>query len=423
MRLKMLEKITPEETSEIFKKAQKNNLIDEWDSAVIFYSFDILQNRLQHLKRVFPANVLHAIAIKTNSLPGVLRFIVQNGFGLEAASWEELQLAKKAGLSNCKAVFDSPAKRKIEIDLCSTTLQGMILNANCLEELKMIPNNSNLQVGLRINPLIKTGAPGMFDVSTYRSKFGVPINEPQSIIDACIKYPFITGLHMHSGSEIKNTQNNVGAIKKLKLLADEINTHRFKKSIDSKIIFIDIGGGIPADYSKNTQPGLDIFVDNIYNSCPDLFSNYKVITEFGHFIHAHTSWIFSDIEYVLKNAKDSPEVVIIHVGADMFVRQAYSQNQKNYRLTVLDRNGDIKIYQKQKYDIAGPLCFSGDYLFYEKKLPTLRKNDKLIIHNVGANTYSLWSNHCNRDFPKVIGYSLQNDNMEIIQHRTSSLSN
>lgn len=419
MKSETLGKITHQETANIIKWAKDKNLIDKWDSAIIFYSFDILLNRLNHLKKVFPSNTLHAIAIKTNSLPGVLRFIVQNGFGLEAASWEELRMAKQAGILSSRAVFDSPAKRKSEIDLCSTHFKNMILNVNCLEELELIPNNPNFVVGLRINPLIKTGAPGIFDVSTQRSKFGVPINKTENIINACIKYPFVTGLHMHSGSEISAVQNNVKAICELKHLADNINTSRKKHGLDSKIDFIDIGGGIPADYSENPQPGLNLYVNKIQQACPDIFKNYRLITEFGHFIHAHASWVVSDIEYIINYSDEQPAVAIIHIGADMFLRQAYSTNQKNYRLTVLDLNNKIKTNNKKLYDIAGPLCFSGDYLFHDRELPKISKHDKLIIHDVGANTYSLWSQHCNRDFPKVIAYSLQSDFIEIIQARNN----
>jgi len=249
----MLSKIQPKEVSEVYKNAVQKNLINKWDSAVIFYSYDILESRLNHLIEVFPENAFHAIAIKTNSMSKVLKFIAMNEFGLEAASWEELLLAKRAGLESSKAVFDSPVKRKIEIDLCSTEFENIILNANCFEELDLIPQNPNFRVGLRINPLIKTGAPGMFDVSTKRSKFGVPINESKEIIQACIKYSFITGLHMHSGSEISAIQNHVNAICALKKLADAINTARQKNGIKSKINFIDIGGGIPADYSDGPQ--------------------------------------------------------------------------------------------------------------------------------------------------------------------------
>lgn len=415
--MRTLSKIAHEEISEVIRKAKAKNLFDEWDSAIIFYSFDILLDRLNHLNEVFPENTFHAIAIKTNSFFGVLHFIVKNGFGLEAASLEELQLAKQAGISNSKAVFDSPVKRKIEIEYCTDNFGSMILNANCLDELELIPKNSNFQVGIRINPLIKTGAPGMFDVSTHRSKFGVPINQSQIILEACIKYPFIIGLHMHSGSEISDLQNNVNAINELKQLADNINTYRQKKNVDTQISFIDIGGGIPADYSDNPQPGLNAYVEKIIERCPDLFSRYKVITEFGHFIHAHASWAISDIEYILEPSKGSQKVALIHIGADMFVRQAYSTNKKNYRLTVLDSNNKIKTNNPRMYDVAGPLCFSGDYLFYDRELPELIKHDKLAIHDIGANTYSLWSKHCNRNIPKIIGYSLQNNKMEIIQPR------
>jgi len=418
-RLKILSKISANETAEIFRTAKNNNLIDEWDSSVIFYSFDILEERLNHLNEVFPSNTFHAIAIKTNPLHALLKFLVKSGFGLEAASLEELLMARQAGIASTKAVFDSPVKRRIEINICSSDFKGMILNANTIDELEIIQQHPDLNVGLRINPLIETGAPAVFDVSGYRSKFGVPMDQSRMIIDACIQYPFIKGLHMHSGSEISHAHKNAEAIGQLKHLADEINGERSEQGISTVIEFIDIGGGIPADYSEEQQPGLNDYVSEIRNECPDLFNSYRIITEFGHFIHAHASWVISDVEYILDYGNHKQATALVHIGADMFVRQAYSTNQKNYRITVLDKNDQIKDHDKKNYDIAGPLCFSGDYLFRDVSLPVLEKHNKIIIHDVGANTYALWSKHCNRDFPKVIGYSKKSGEISIIQKRHS----
>ena len=89
-------------------------------------------------------------------------------------------------------------------------------------------------------------------------------------------------------------------------------------------------------------------MENIKKRCPDIFSTYTLITEFGHFIHAHASWAVSDIEYILETSEGLPKTALIHVGADMFLRQAYSSNKKNYRLSVLDKNNAIKTGKKQK---------------------------------------------------------------------------
>jgi len=43
------------------------------------------------------------------------------------------------------------------------------------------------------------------------------------------------------------------------------------------------------------------------------------------------------------------------------------------------------------YDIAGPLCFQGDFLVKDVQLPKVEAGDILIIHDTGAYTFSLYS--------------------------------
>ena len=46
-------------------------------------------------------------------------------------------------------------------------------------------------------------------------------------------------------------------------------------------------------------------------------------------------------------------------------------------------------------DIAGPLCFGGDYI--KKNLPVIRQpneGDVVVVGDAGANTLSMYSRHC-----------------------------
>ena len=75
------------------------------EKAAIFYVRSVLAFYLNQLEQSFPKNTLHAVAIKTNDHPEVLKYIAERGFGLEAASLEEVKKAKEAGLSNHKIVL------------------------------------------------------------------------------------------------------------------------------------------------------------------------------------------------------------------------------------------------------------------------------------------------------------------------------
>ena len=64
--------------------------INEQDTSLIVAHLPLLEKRLQHLTQSFPSETLHAIAIKTNPHPQMLKHLVGLGYGLEAASIEEV---------------------------------------------------------------------------------------------------------------------------------------------------------------------------------------------------------------------------------------------------------------------------------------------------------------------------------------------
>ncbi len=401
----------------VYQWATQEGLTHPEDTAVVFYDFDILDNRLDYLEQHFPANTLHAVAIKSNPLRAVLTHIGQRGFGLESASWEETVLAQRAQVPAERIVFDSPVKTQREIDWCATHLPDLHLNANSLAELSRLPAKSDLRVGLRINPLVDPGSPDEYNVSTAVSKFGVPITHWSDIVEAAVRYPFIQGLHLHIGSEMSRLDAHAGAVRKVLDLAKAIREARAKKGIDAPIAFIDVGGGFPARYAGGPQPDLSEYLLFLRKQAPELFTDYRIITEFGRFVQAHTAWMVSDVEYVLQPGPDQPHVPIIHCGADLLLREIYQPNGPEHQLAVLKADGQLKSADTWPVHLAGPLCFAGDYLTRGTELPRLETGDKVVVADIGANSFSMWSRHCSRVFPKVIGYSQRQGWIRVIKER------
>ena len=145
--------------------------LKEIDTAVIFTHLPRLFARLKHLKDVFEPSVQHSIAIKSHPHIEQLRVICERGFGLEAASIEEVRRALVAGCPPERLVFDSPVKTRREIIEVSQ-LPGILVNVNSLSELTRIPEDAECMVGIRINPEIHTGSPELFSVgrsTVYRA--------------------------------------------------------------------------------------------------------------------------------------------------------------------------------------------------------------------------------------------------------------
>ena len=297
-------------------------------------------------------------------------------------------------------VFDSPVKTRKEIEYCHEHLPGIILNANSLEELDRYPTGFTGKLGLRINPLTNSDAPDIFNVSGIASKFGVPISRSAAIVQACVSHTQVTGLHLHVGSGIRDYEANLTAINKLIALAHKINLERKSNHIPTKIEFIDIGGGI--DFSTDTGPhSVADFVQRLRTETP-LFNEFRVMTEYGKYVHTDAGFVVSNIEYVLEGAdKEQSKTAFIHVGADLFVRKIYSELPIQYPYSVIRFDGD-RSSDSHRYNIAGPLCFSGDFMYKDIVLKELTEQDKFVIQRTGANTLSMWSHHCNRKVPKLV---------------------
>jgi diaminopimelate decarboxylase len=392
-----LKRLSNTDIESIYQIAKSSGKIDGSEKSLIFYSKELLEDRLAILSRCFPKATIHAVAIKAQSHPDVLRYIVELGYGLEAASIEEVKLAIAAGCANDKIVFDSPVKTRDEILYCHESVPGLHLNVNSLAELVRIPENFSGKLGIRINPLVETDAPEIFDVVKKNSKFGVPVTKKQDIIDACMKYP-VSGLHIHIGSGIRDFSGNVAAVKMMVDLADEINRLKEERNQSQRIDWIDIGGGIHFE-SEEGEFSVREFTETLKKDTA-VFERYKVITEYGAYVHKHNSFAVSRIEYVLESElKDIAHTAFIHLGADLFLRKVYALLPIQYPCFVL---GKENLPKTEKYNVAGPLCFAGDYLYYDLLLPKLNEGDLFVIENIGANTLSMWSRHCSREEPGFV---------------------
>ena len=102
---------------EAIRRALAEGWFREQDTAVVLYDLDALLDRGEALRGAFPAETLHAFAVKACPLPVVLALLAEQGFGAEAASLGEIHLALAAGFPPERIVFDSPAKTVEELRL------------------------------------------------------------------------------------------------------------------------------------------------------------------------------------------------------------------------------------------------------------------------------------------------------------------
>jgi diaminopimelate decarboxylase len=180
--------------------------------------------------------------------------------------------------------------------------------------------------------------------------------------------------------------------------------------LDEQIEFINIGGGLGYDYSGVQEVDLASYSNEVNRvlSSSNIHKK-KLLTEFGRYYHAPYSDSVSRVEYV-KNQN-----LILHFGADSFLREAYGPNAISFNVSLFDSKGSPKTGKKEQYNLCGPLCFGGDIIQKQVTLPRVEKGDFIVIHETGANTFGLWSRHCSRAFPSV--YEWENEKLQQVKSK------
>jgi len=372
------------------------------ETSLVLHDLDLMRRRVAELVDAFPPATLHAVAIKANPLVALLRELVASGTGLEAASIEEVHLALAAGCRPDRIVFDSPAKTDHEIRFALDT--GLTLNVDNLDELARLvghlPAHPSARVGVRVNPEIADGAIAATSVGGRSSRFGLPIDAVlDHVVPVMAEHPIVQGLHVHVGSQGCSVDLLAAAARVAGDLRREVDALLDRRAIT----FVDLGGGLPTDYDEEaTAPSVQDYADRLRSDAPDLMDgSVDLITEFGRALHAGCASAVSRVEYVKQVAGD--DVAVIHLGADFVMRTAYVPDVWRHRFGVVDRDGAVRDGPQGPWTVAGPLCFAGDVIGRGVTLPPVRTGDRIVIHDVGAYTLSMWSRHCSRGLPAVIG--------------------
>lgn len=427
----------------------------EPDYSAMVFDVDALRNTFAAVREAFPPHWKHCLAIKSCPLAFVVEEALDAGLGIEAASFVELYMALALGCPADLIAFDSPAKTYEELEMALA--RGTLVNANSLHELDRIDAILQRQVGaegeacrkaarvgIRMNPLIGAGTIAEMSVSVPTSKFAVPATASniRAVVEAFRRWPWLVALHSHVGSQGLSLGQLTSGIAILCDMADLIDEELGK----GRVALLDIGGGLPANYdSDEVLPSFSEYATALRSAAPTLFENTerRVLTEFGRAIVAKTAFTVSTVEYVRNNghpataagecptddavpdgvethdegAADATEsklqtsstpcchqTLVTHVGADIFLRASYCPGKYCHRLFLHRREGAPLGGASITTDVAGPLCFQGDYVVRGSKLPRASPGDLVVAHDTGANTVSLFSRHCSRRFPSIYGY-------------------
>jgi diaminopimelate decarboxylase len=348
------------------------------------YSYKTLTDHFLKIQKAFAKlDPIICFAMKSNGNLSVIKSLVDLGAGIDIVSVGELKKALLAGADPKKIVFASVGKTEEEIAFAINA--GILLfNVESEPELAEINRiairmDERVQAALRINPDVPAPTHEYITTGSLKKKFGIDLRTTREIFKAQKKYSHvkINGVHIHIGSQITSGAPFVGAIKKVISFIDEL------KSEGIRIEYLDIGGGLGIIYKNEKPQTAQQYAEKIVPILEK--TGLRIIMEPGRFIVGNAGIFVTKVLYVKDNGVK--KFVIVDGGMNDLIRP-----------TLYDAYHEIVPVKKtsaakQKCDVVGPICESGDFFAHDRLLPKVQKDDLLAVMSAGAYGYVMASNY------------------------------
>ena len=419
----LLKAPTIEDNTLLLQKSQ--NVLDLFD-------FDTFDARLAECQEAFSAHlsngstVMNALAVKANPVRGILSRGRDAGFGAECASFPEAIHSLSLNFKPRTVIYDTPCKPLDELVIMID--KGCYLNLDNLDEVEkvnMILKSKGhtggeatyaKQFGVRLNPVVGGGSIASTSTATEASKFGLQLTDEtkETLFKLYGENEWLQGVHVHIGSQGCALKMLVTGAKRAVDFALETNARlgRFQIQV------MDIGGGLPTLYDGvNEAYSYKDYVTELNAQVPELFSSgFTILTEFGRSMFVKSGITLSRVETV--KTWCNQRIAVVHIGANQFLRTAYLPNQWKHSFSVFDSNGKPKDDAPLLvHDIAGPMCFSGDFLAQGILLPEIEAGDILVIHDTGGYTVSMYSKYNSRRASAIYAYEGSDQTLSVLKTR------
>ena len=381
-------------------------LAKKYGTPAFIYSSEVIRNNYALYSNDKREDDLICYAVKANSNLNILKMLVDIGSGFDVVSGNELKKCLLAGADKNKIVFSGVAKSEEEI---THAIENEILSINIesLNEYKRIEKissslNKKVKCALRVNPDITIGSHKYIETGAKSSKFGLGKKDVNEVSELALKSENIelTTIACHIGSQISDENLILQSLDYIFVIAEEL------KKQGHEISCLDIGGGLGIKYHNEKKGDPALLIKEIKRRLNG--TNYKFILEPGRSIIGNAGILISKVEYI-KEAGDK-KFAIVDTGMNDLIRP--SLYEAWHGVMELE-NRKVK---SEKYDIAGPVCETGDVLATDRELRIL-PNDIIALMDVGAYGSVMSSNYNSRLKPVEI--LVKGDKAEVIRRRES----
>lgn len=370
------------------------------------YSYNTLKRHFNVFNDAF-RDIPHLVcySVKANSNISLIRLFVNLGGGVDVVSGGELYRALKGGTDPKKIVFSGVGKREDEIEYALKT--GILMfNAESSQELEKIDEiagrmGKKAPISLRVNPDIDPKTHPYISTGLKKNKFGIDILRAPLVYRMAseLKNLEIIGVDCHIGSQLIEVGPIIEALKKLKLLVEDLRRDGIN------IRYLDLGGGLGITYEDEEPPHPVEYASTILDEIRGF--DCILILEPGRVIVGNAGVLVSRVLYTKEN--EEKHFVIVDAGMNDLVRPSYYGSYHQILPVKRERREEIVV------DVVGPICESSDFLAKERKIQRLFSGELIAIMSAGAYGFSMSTNYNSR--PRLAEVLVRDEEMFLIRER------
>jgi len=359
---------------------------------------------------------LVCFAVKANSNLSILRLVTDQGAGLDIVSGGELLRAERLQISGEKIVFSGVGKTAGEMRQALRYRGTGIFsfNVESLSELELL-NQVAKQLGvratvaLRFNPDVDAHTHPYVSTGLRENKFGIPYSEVLAAVRgvAAGKYRHLRlqGISLHIGSQLTSLSPLASAFGHLDQLVRVIEGY-----LPGQIQFVDVGGGLGIAYRDKDEgrtPTIERYCRLLVRHfgpasslCKDLGRSLRIVLEPGRLIAGNAGVLVTQVLYVkdrvLKGAQR--RFLVVDAGMNDLIRPSLYESYHELLPLI-----QAKTHKKQRVDVVGPVCETGDWFARGRLMPaSIQKGDSLALLSAGAYGFSMSSNYNTRPRPAEV---------------------
>ncbi len=377
--------MAPTLSNEILLKAAK-----EFSTPLYVYDEERIHFQYAKLIHAFQkSDVSIFYACKALSNINVLRIFRDLGAGIDCVSLNEVQFALKAGVDPSKIIF-TPNSVSFD-DYTEAVSIGVNINIDNLEILQQFGTvyGNTYPVVVRINPHILAGGNIKISTGHIDSKFGISIDQVGQILDIKKQTGLaIKGLHLHTGSEIKEIDVFLNGLNLLLELSNQFE----------ELTVIDLGGGFKIPY-KPDEKGVDIgqLGEKLFERL-DQFQHsnnrkFQIWFEPGKFLVSEAGYFLTKANIIKENP--TRHFIGVDSGFNHLIRPMFYDA---YHIidNISNARGPLKTY-----NVVGNICET-DTFAWDRELPEVHAGDILMFKNAGAYGFEMSSRFNSRTRPAEV---------------------